>query len=348
MSSDAAVVGASPLLAHAGGIALPGPDEAVAAHYGDFAREQRALVEGAGVVDRSNRGVVRITGDDRLSWLHSLTSQHLTELADGTGTEALILSPHGHIEHHLQLADLAGTTWADLEPGDAPGVTAFLDSMRFLLRVDVSDESPAYGQLTVAGRAQGDVLAAAGVDVGAANWSVSGTPWGGYARRLPWPDAGAVDLVVPRTELAAVWDRLTGAGAVPAGSWAWEALRVAARRPRLGFETDHRTIPHEVGWLETAVHLEKGCYRGQETVARVHNLGRPPRRLVLLHLDGSTNDLPAPGADVGADGVRVGFVTSAARHYELGPIALALIKRTVPDDAVLLAGDVSASIDPTG
>ena len=72
-----------------------------------------------------------------------------------------------------------------------------------------------------------------------------------------------------------------------AGTWAYEALRIAAGRPRLGLDTDHRTIPHELGWIETAVHLSKGCYRGQETVARVHNLGHPPRRLVRLHLDGA-------------------------------------------------------------
>ena len=86
------------------------------------------------------------------------------------------------------------------------------------------------------------------------------------------------------------------------GTWALEALRVAAWRPRLGHETDHRTIPHEVDWLRTAVHLTKGCYRGQETVARVHNLGRPPRRLVMLHLDGSGHGLPEQGADVLLDG----------------------------------------------
>ena len=337
---------ASPLPELAGGIALPGPDAGVAAHYGDFSREQRALVESAGVVDRSNRGVVRATGADRLSWLHSLTTQHLTELPDGAGTESLILSPHGHIEHHLALANFSGTTWADVEPGDAAPVTAFFAAMRFMLRVDISDESAAYGQLTVCGPRRDDVLRAIGVELAAADWSASATPWGGYARRLPWPGAGAVDLVVPRLALVEVWRAVVDAGAAPAGSWAWEALRVAARRPRLGFETDHRTIPHEVGWLPTAVHLNKGCYRGQETVARVHNLGKPPRRLVLLHLDGSTNDLPPHGAEVSAGGTPIGFVTSSARHFELGPIALALVKRNTPDDASLLAGEVSAAIEP--
>ena len=130
-----------------------------------------------------------------------------------------------------------------------------------------------------------------------------------------------------------------------AGVAAFEALRVAARRPRLGLDTDHRTLPHEVGWLSTAVHLDKGCYRGQETVARVHNLGRPPRRLVLLHLDGSDSELPGAGDDVVLDGRTVGRVGTAVRHHELGPLALALVKRSVADGAELLAGQVAARVD---
>jgi folate-binding protein YgfZ len=129
----------------------------------------------------------------------------------------------------------------------------------------------------------------------------------------------------------------------PAGLWAYEALRVAAQVPRLGFETDHRTIPHEVGWLDTAVHLNKGCYRGQETVARVQNLGRPPRRLVFLHLDGTEEKVPPHGTPVEYESRQVGFVTTSAQHYELGPIALALVKRNTPADATLLAGGVPAA-----
>src|SRR5690606_2727140 len=145
------------------------------------------------------------------------------------------------------------------------------------------------------------------------------------------------DLLLPRNLLAGRLDRR------PAGLWAYEALRIEAHVPRLGFETDHKTIPHEVGWIGTAVQLDKGCYRGQETVARVHNLGHPPRRLVFLHLDGSVDTLPPHDAPVTHDGDQVGFVGSAARHHELGPIALALVKRTVPVDATLLAGGVAAS-----
>src|SRR6266702_799517 len=135
--------------------------------------------------------------------------------------------------------------------------------------------------------------------------------------------------------------------------WAAEAVQVRSGIPRLGFETDHRTIPAEVGWIGTAVHLDKGCYRGQETVARVHNLGRPPRRLVLLHLDGSQALLPAHADPVtGPDGRQLGFVGTAVRDHELGPIALALVKRTVEDGAALVAGAedraVAAAVEGVG
>ncbi|MGH3387681.1 MAG: YgfZ/GcvT domain-containing protein, partial [Actinomadura sp.] len=152
-----------------------------------------------------------------------------------------------------------------------------------------------------------------------------------------------LDLVVPRDQSAKWRQRLIDAGVRPAGMWTYEAHRVATLRPRLGVDTDERTIPHEVGWIGAAVHLDKGCYRGQETVARVHNLGRPPRRLVFLHLDGSVDRLPGHGDPVELAGRQVGFVGSAARHHELGPIALAMVKRNVPVDAELLAGGVAAA-----
>ena len=140
---------------------------------------------------------------------------------------------------------------------------------------------------------------------------------------------------------------LVAAGAAAAGSWAADALRIPTRRPRWGVDTDERTIPNEVPWLATAVHLEKGCYRGQETVARVHNLGRPPRRLVMLNLDGSASGLPETGDPVStADGRVVGRLGTVAQHHEDGPIALALVKRAVDVGTPLLAGSVDAAIDP--
>jgi folate-binding protein YgfZ len=313
----------SPLLDRLpGAVPADGVDAGVAAHYGDLFREQRALASGQGYVDLSHRGVVTVSGPERLSWLHLLLTQHVSELPAGRATEALILSPHGHIEHALYLVDDGATVWIHVEPGTTGELVAYLQKMKFFAQVEIADATPEYA-----------VVFAAGTESPTA-------PEVAAVREL----AHGRDLFVPRAALA---DVVTGLGPA-AGLWAYEALRVEAHRPRLGFETDHRTIPHELGWLETAVHLQKGCYRGQETVARVHNLGRPPRRLVFLHLDGSEESLPAHGdpvrlASEGPDGRPVGFVTTAARHHELGPIALGLIKRNTPPDATLLAGKVAAS-----
>jgi folate-binding protein YgfZ len=317
----------SPLLSWPGAVEAGWPDEGVAAHYGDPLREQRALDTVGGLVDRSNRGVLTITGQDRLSWLHSLTTQHLERLAVGQGAQALILSPTGHVEHHLTLTDDGTAAWMHVEPGTAAALAAFLESMRFMLRVEVADVSQEYAVLTVMGPAGPDL--AAGVD--------------GVAVQVNHGSFGINDLIVARNGLPDAAGELVRRGGTVAGMWAFEALRIAARVPRLGLDTDHRTIPHEVGWIESAVHLNKGCYRGQETVARVHNLGHPPRRLVFLDLDGSADRLPSHGDPVELDGATIGFVGSAARHYELGPIGLGLVKRTVPVDATLVAGGVAAA-----
>ena len=313
----------SPLLSAPGAVPADGPDAGVAAHYGDPFAEQRALALGFGLVDRSHRGIVRIAGPDRLSWLHSLCTADVEQLPPGQATEALILSPNGHIEHHLTLTDDGTALWAHVEPGTAEPLLKFLESMRFMLRVEPADVSDDYAVLTLmgpgAGREHADGATA--------------------ALELPF----GTDLIFPRAALADAAAGLQAAGAMLAGTWAHEALRIADGRCRFGLDTDHRTIPHEVGWIETAVHLNKGCYRGQETVARVHNLGHPPRRLVLLHLDGSEDRLPGHGDLVAAADAPVGFVGSAARHYELGPIALALIKRTVPVDATLTAAGIAAA-----
>ncbi|MEV6763407.1 folate-binding protein [Streptomyces sp. NPDC051105] len=312
----------SPLLTLPGAVPAEGVDEGVAAHYGDLFREQRALADGAGFVDLSHRGVVTVTGDDRLAWLHLLLTQHVSELPVGEATEALVLSAHGHIEHALYLVDDGTTVWAHVEPGTAQALIAYLESMKFFYRVEVADRT---GDFAVVHLPAG---------------SIAEPPDGAVVRETAY----GRDLFLPRADLESFAEKAGPA----AGLLAYEALRVENHRPRLGFETDHRTIPHELGWIGTAVHLQKGCYRGQETVARVQNLGKPPRRLVFLHLDGSDVHLPPHGteirlADDGEDGRRIGVVTTSARHHELGPVALALVKRNVPVDARLIAGDTAAA-----
>ncbi len=323
----------SPLLEWPGAVEADGADAGVAAHYGDPLREQRLLLEGLAVVDLSHRGVVRIVGADRLSWLHSITSQQLTGLAARTSVESLVLSPKGHVEHDLHVVDDGQTTWITTEPGTAPALHAWLDSMRFMMRVEVADVTADWAVL-------GEPLAAESRDGEPLAWL---DPWPGlvgdtaaYGPVEGHPAQGRAwrEVIVPRADLVtAVGDRPL------AGTWAAEALRIVAWRPRLGFETDHRTIAHEVDWLRTAVHLHKGCYRGQETIARVHNLGRPPRRLVFLHLDGSGHTLPAQGAPVYAGERQVGRLTSVGRHYEDGPVALAVIKRSTDPQATLVVGE---------
>ena len=311
----------SPLLDLPGAVPAEAPDEGVAAHYGNPHVEQRDLEAGRGFVDLSHRGVLRIGGKDRLSLLHSLTTQHLSELAPHQAAETLLLDPNGRIEYALYLVDDGEFTWAHTEPGAAEPFAAFLTKMRFMLDVDPQDVTDQYAI----------VYEAAPSDI-----SASASDPAVLVRELP---NGARELFLPRERLA----EYGRTHERPAGTWAAEALRIAGHRPRAGLETDQRTIPHELGWLDTAVHLNKGCYRGQETVARVENLGHPPRRLVMLHLDGTEEHLPPHGAPVLLDGREVGSVTSAARHYELGLIALALIKRSVPVDAVLQADGVAAN-----
>jgi folate-binding protein YgfZ len=305
----------SPLLDLPGAVAADGIDADVAAHYGSLYGEQRTLEEGSGFVDLSHRDVIRLTGPDRLTWLHNLTSQHFNVLAPKTWTGALVLSPQGHVEHAFYGVDDGESFTAHTEPGQAAALIEFLERMKFMTRVEIADVT-AEVAVTWRPRPTGERRPAPVEPVetpaGTAN------PYADYE-------------LVPRDQLTAYAE----AAGPACGFWAFEALRIARGEPRLGLDTDHRTIPNEAGWIPSAVHLDKGCYRGQETVARVHTLGRPPRRLTLLHLDGSENRLPTRGADVLLGEKPVGFVGTSARHHELGPIALAMLKRNVAVDAQL-------------
>jgi folate-binding protein YgfZ len=294
----------SELLSLPGAVAGDSADAPVAAHYGSFNREQRALENGEGFVDLSHRDVVRVEGPDRLTWLHSLTTQHLEALRPDVTLPGLVLDPQGHVEHAFVGADDGTAFVLHTEPGKAAALVEFLERMRFMMRVELIDVTSELAVTWRPGRGEA------------------------YERYE----------LVPRAQLAAYAD----AAGPAAGMWAFEALRIARGEPRFGVDTDTRTIPNEVGWIDSAVHMDKGCYRGQETVARVHTLGRPPRRLTLLHLDGSENRLPAVGADLVLGEKTVGFVGSSARHHELGPVALALVKRNVDLRAELLADGMPA------
>jgi tRNA-modifying protein YgfZ len=346
----------SPFLALPGAVAAEGVDAGVAGHYGNPIVEQRKLERGDAIVDLSDRGVVTVTGPDRLSWLHSMASQALSRLRPGTGTEALLLDASGRIEHAAHVLDDGETTWLVVEGDEAAPLTAWLDRMRFMLRVEVADRSAEVAVLGAMSIAALDAAAPAAAPAGVAldwvdPWAAPGPGGHQYAHDAGHPasDWHWIERIVPREALSEAAEAVAAGRVAVAGSLAAEALRIAAWRPRLATEVDEKTIPHELDWLRSAVDLGKGCYKGQETVAKVLNLGRPPRRLVLLHLDGSDTVLPAPGDEVVGEKVRpepepgeaperrtVGRITSSAMHHELGPVALAVVKRQVPADLPLI------------
>ena len=286
-----------------------GPDKGAIWHFGEPNQEQKALVAGNAWADLSHRGVISISGKDRLTWLHALTTQHVEKLEAGNWVEALILDVQGHVIDQLFLVDDGSTTWLHTENSRTEEILDYLNKMKFMLEVEVKDQSNDYAVLRAPGKS--DLLG------------------GPYA-------------LVPRIELKDTTNAFSKAH-TQVGMWALEAERVAQGRARLLFETDHKSIPNELGFINKAVHMDKGCYRGQETVAKVFNLGQPPRKLVRLHLDGSMVAMPEHGAKVFLEDKEVGFIGTLARHCELGPIALALVKRNVPVDATLICEGVSAS-----
>jgi folate-binding protein YgfZ len=286
-----------------------GPDKGAIWHFGQPNHEQRDLAAGNGFADLSHRAVITVTGSDRLTWLNDLCTQDFSTLKSGDWVESLILNAQGYIVHQFFAVDDGESVWLHTEREKESELLTFLQRMVFMLKVDPQSATSTHAVVRAPGAHDG---------------------------------LGGPYAIVPRTELP---DVLTAFAAVHSqvGMWALEAERVAAHRARILFETDHKSIPNELGFLNGAVHMKKGCYPGQETVAKVFNLGHPPRRLVLLHLDGSMVHYPTTGTKVFAGEKEVGFIGTLARHYELGPIALAVIRRTTPIDEVLTVDGVPAT-----
>jgi folate-binding protein YgfZ len=286
-----------------------GPDKGAVWHFGEPVKEQRALEAGTAWADLSHHNIIAVSGVDRLKWLHDLTTQFVSDLQPGVWMANMILDAKGHIEFQFNVVDDGSTTFLVLDPGYSEQLIEYLTKMKFMLRVDVKDASSEFA-----------VLRAPGAPT----------------------EIGGPFALVPRSEVEEM-KKTFGGVATQVGTWALDAERVAAHRPRIGFETDHKSIPNEIGVLNGAVHMKKGCYRGQETVAKIYNLGNPPRRLVMLHLDGSDVGFPAVGTKIENDGIVVGFIGTVARHHELGTIALAVVKRNTPIEATLMVDGVPAA-----
>ncbi len=286
-----------------------GPDKGAVWHFGEPVKEQRALEAGTAWADLSHHNIVAVSGEDRLKWLHDLTTQFVSDLQPGVWMPNMILDAKGHVEFQFNVVDDGTTTFLVLDPGYSEQLIEYLTKMKFMLRVDVKDASSDFAVLRAPGKPT---------------------------------EIGGPFALVPRSEVEEM-KKTFGGVATQVGTWAIDAERVAAHRPRIGFETDHKSIPNELGVLNGAVHMKKGCYRGQETVAKIYNLGNPPRRLVMLHLDGSDVGFPAVGTKIENEEIVVGFIGTVARHHELGTIALAIVKRNTPIEATLMVGGVPAA-----
>jgi len=305
-------------------------------HYGNPMIEQRSLFEGDSVCLMDPAGIISVSGADRLTWLHSLLSQNLKNLKPGESAEALLLDPQGHIEQQIKVIDDGETTWLMVNKENTAPLLDWLTKMVFRMKVELTDRSADFALVgSTKPKPELAFVSNSQPMVWKDGWP--GVTLGGYRYSTREVDYSWFEQLVESSEVD------NGLGQVNlSGTMAADALRVAAGRPLAASEIDEKSLPHELDLLSTAVHLSKGCYRGQESVAKVHNLGHPPRRLTFLHLDGSEHSLPDVGDEVRVSGQEkvVGKITSAAQHFEMGPIALAVISRSVAEDASL---EVSSS-----
>lgn len=291
---------------------------------------------GVVVVERPDLAALELTGADVLGYLHRVSSQHTSDLRPGDATQALLLSAKGRVEFAFRLAVLASSVLLDTDAAAAPALAERLD--RFVFRYDVHVGPPVPGALSVLGPGTDEALGGAGLPVppSSPGRAVAASP-----ALVAHRTAVGVDVVggaAPSARRA-----LVEAGVPAAAPETWELVRIERGIPRWGAELGDDVIAEEAGLLGSHVHLDKGCYPGQETVARVHNLGQVQRRLAGLRFRGE--ELPAPGSDLLTDdGRRAGQVRSVARHPELGPIALAYVRRVVPAGQLVLAGPLAAEV----
>ena len=316
----------SPLLSFTGAAELPDATSTlidaagVPSHYGDPLREQRFVERGGAAVDRSHRFVIRVAGPDAPEFLNNLLSQKLDDAPDGFSAAFCDLDMQGRILHHGDITRASDAFYLDTPSYLGASLLDYLTKMIFWS--DVTVEEVDLGIITVLGAGS--------------SFTVPESLGAAYSREVDWAGPRRIDITVPRDQLAAAYRTLTSAdiGLEKAGLMAFTAERVKALEPEQRADLDAKSIPHEApsligrGGNVGAVHLNKGCYRGQETVARVENLGRSPRLMVLVHLDGSAPAEPEAGSAVSVGGRTVGRLGTVVHDCDYGPIALALVKRS--------------------
>jgi folate-binding protein YgfZ len=278
--------------------------------FGNPLVQQRSLLKGLAFVELEDQAVLELDGPDAKSWLHSLTSQNILNLETGESTESLLLDPQGHVEQQLKVIAIEAGLLLILPKSKLEDFQAWLQKMKFRTKVEIINRS----DLRVIGSfAPLEQALYSWVDQFSAG-SPGGVRYAESARVFDYQE-----------HLVGLDQRIN---LEPASPMALEGLRIAAGRPAIN-DIDERALPHEFDWLASAVHMSKGCYRGQESVAKIHNIGHPPRRLIILNLE-EGDILSQQGDEVFYQDKLVGKVRAAALHYEAGSVALALVNRNTP------------------
>ncbi|MDR1851836.1 MAG: folate-binding protein [Propionibacteriaceae bacterium] len=287
-------------------------------HTSDPMNEQAKLASGQAAFDLGYRPAFAVSGPERFTWLNDISTQRFVTGQGSWKTPGFGKTPEGQ----------------GLTPGEEVS-SLILDGNGHILHVFTGfDDGETFHAFTEPGRR--DALLE-------------------HLKKMKFLTKVSIDVEerYPKAlrTFADGQEQAAEPGLEQAGIWAYEALRIEAGIPRIFVDTDDKTLPNEIAQphdnrLGRFVHLKKGCYPGNETVQKVYNRGRPPRRLTLLYIDGSEERLPQLGADVTLDGVVVGRMGSSERHYELGPIGLALVKRNTPLDATLVVDGLAANQEP--
>jgi folate-binding protein YgfZ len=309
--------------------------------------EDRALRTGSGLFDASAREVVRVTGPDRVSFLQGMVTQDVDGLPVGSVADAALLTPKGAMVADARVVKRTDDLLLVTEPGYGPVVLATLERYLTSEDAELSDATTGYGQLSLVGpeaEALAERVLGLGPPAGAAHRSFDAGGTTAWALPQGLLLAG-VDLLVPVDAMGALFERLLQAGATPVGFAALEVLRVERGTPRFGADMDEKTIPLEAN-LQRAIHYQKGCYIGQEVIARATFRGHVNRHLVGLRFAGP---VPAPRTELFTGERRVGWVTSVVESPRLGAIGLGYAHRDVeqPGTELALAGEgTKATIAP--
>ena len=329
----------------------------VVLHHGDPATEYATLRTGAIVVDQSHRHRMSVRGAKAAEMITGLVTNDVKALTPGRGHYAAALTPKGKIIADLRIfCRSREELWIDTGPRSGPGwfsIVAKYVNPRAAAHANITATT---SDLSVAGVRAADIVAAAiGFEKAAlealdpyAHLPLGANGEGGMVARIPDVGIDAFALLIPRDQCASWWRRLVDARARPSGIAVWDIARIEAGRPEWGIDMDDTTIPQEANLEELqAISYTKGCYTGQETVARVHFRGHVNRHLRSLRF--VARETPPPGAQLFAEsGKVVGEIRSAALSPRLGGVALAMVRREVPLGATVSVrwdgGDCQAGV----